>query len=227
MRGARRIQPRAPVATDPESGEGRELGMSPRMQGAPSPIPGAAVHVVNPPVGRQHTPAPDAPPEVKPINAHGVPPGSATTRDRADLERGVNGHRPPAPRYETSGTPWPPPVPVVIVESGDAEGSYRAAAPRSFLVPANTSDPTRICGRDPSRRYVYILNEDATHAARFAQRPSDLQVDAVTSKTLGGALLPAAMGSYLRLGTQDELWIVATDTNTPRVSVIQEFDQAG
>lgn len=226
MRGPKRVQPRAPVV-DPDSGEGRELGMSPRMQGAPSPIPGGAVHVVNAPVGRQHTPAPDAPPEIKAVNAHGVPPGSATTRDRADLERGVNGHRPPAPHFERSGDPPPMPVPVYLVEMGDDGGTYRAAAPRSFLVPANTSDPTRICGRDPLRRYVYILNEDSAHTARFAQRPSDLQVDPVSSKTLGGSLLPAAMGNYLRLGTQDELWVVSSDTNTPRVSVIQEFDQAG
>jgi len=226
--GKHRVQPRA-VTVDPDSPQGRELGMSDRMQGTPSPIPGGAAHVVNAESMRQKTPAPDAPAEVKPINAHGVPPGTATTRERADLERGVNGHNPPAPKLEPSGQRPPAPVPVYLVEMGDEGGSYRAAAPHSFLVPAagGTADPTRICGRDASRRYVYILNEDSAHAARFAQRPSDLQFDPVTSKTLGGGLLPAGMGSYLRLGTQDELWVISVDTNTPRVSVIQEFDQAG
>jgi hypothetical protein len=142
--------------------------------------------------------------------------------------RGVNGHNPPAPRLQPSGEPPPAPVPVYLVEMGDNEGSYRTSAPRSFLAPAaNTADPTRLCGHDPSRRYLFVLNEDATHAARIAQRPSDLTFDPVTSKTLGGALLPAAMGSYLRLGTQDELWICSVDSNTPRISVIQEFDTAG
>jgi hypothetical protein len=223
---APRQQPRAPEV-DPDSGEGREIGMSVRMQGGPSPIPGGAVHVTNAQVHRQKTPAPDALPEVKPINAHGVPPGSATTRDRADMERGTNGHNPPAPHYTPSGKPMPPPVPVIIVEQGDAGGSYRSSAPHSFLVPANTSDAVRLCGRDQSRKYLYILNEDATHSARFAQRHSDLVQEDNSNKTIGGALLPAAMGSYLRLATQDELWIISTDTNTPRVSVIQEFDQAG
>lgn len=226
--GRHRQQPRA-VTVDPDSAEGRELGMSDRMQGEPSPIPGGAVHVVNAETMRQHTPAPDAPPEIKPINAHGVPPGSATTRERADLERGVNGHNPPAPHLEPSGTPPPPPVPVYLVEMGDAGGTYRAAAPRNFHVPANSADPTRVCGRDASRRFVYILNEDATHAARFAQRPGDLVLDGSDpTKTAGGALLPAGMTGYLRLGTQDELWIISADNvNTPRISVIQEFDQAG
>lgn len=226
--GKHRQQPRT-VAVDPDSPEGQGLGMSDRMQGEPSPIPGGSVHVVNAETMRQHTPAPDAPAEVKAINAHGVPPGTATTRERADLERGVNGHNPPAPHLEASGQRPPAPVPVYLVEMGDDEGTYRAAAPHSFLVPAagGSADPTRICGRDAGRRYVYILNEDSTHAARFAQRPSDLQFDVVTSKTLGGALLPGGMGSYLRLGTQDELWVISVDTNTPRVSVIQEFDTAG
>ncbi len=223
---APRQQPRAPEI-DPDSGEGREIGMSDRMQGGPSPIPGGAVHVVNAPTVRQKTPAPDAPPEIKPINAHGVMPGTATTRDRADLERGTNGHNPPKAHYQPSGDPPPPPVPVVIVEQGDPGGSYRSSAPHSFLVPGNTSDMTRLCGRDQSRRYLYVLNEDATHSARFAQRPTDLVIQDATGKTIGGALLPAGMSSYLRLSTQDELWIVSSDTNTPRISVIQEFDQAG
>lgn len=225
--GKHRQQPRA-VAVDPHSGEGRELGMSQRMQGEPSPIPGGAVHVVNAQTMRQHTPAPDAPAEIKPVNAHGVPPGTATTRERADLERGVNGHNPPAPHLEPSGHRPPSPVPVYIVEMGDDEGSYRSAAPHSFLAPAaNSADPTHVCGRDATRRYVYLLNEDSTHACRIAQRPSDLQFDPVTSKTIGGGLLPAGMTSYLRLGTQDDLWIISVDTNTPRISVIQEFDTAG
>lgn len=226
--GKHRQPPRA-ATLDPNSPEGQGLGMSDRMQGEPSPIPGGAVHVINAEVMRQKTPAPDAPPEIKPINAHGVPPGTATTRERADLERGVNGHNPPTPHLEPSGQRPPAPVPVYLVEMGDDEGSYRAAAPHTFLAPNNTADPTRICGRDATRRYVYILNEDATHSARFAQRPSDLIIDAsAPTKTVGGSLLPAGMTSYLRLGTQDELWISSSDNvNTPRISVIQEFDTAG
>jgi hypothetical protein len=221
--GKARQQPRA-VTVDPDSGEGREIGMSDRMQGAPSPIPGGAVHVVNAESMRQHTPAPDAPPEIKPINAHGVPPGSATTRERADLQRGTNGHSPPRPHVQPSGNPPPPPVPVYVVEMGDNGGMYRSSAPRSFLLPAASGaaagDPVRLCGREATRRRILLLNESTSSDIRFAQRPSDLNGG-------GGALLPWPGNSYLTLHTQDELWAVSADTGTPKISIIQEFDLHG
>jgi hypothetical protein len=205
---------------DPDSGEGREIGMSDRMQGYPSPIPGGADHVVNAETMRQQVPVPDSEPEITDLNAHGVPPGSATSRERAETMRGPNTHKPPRPEYRPEGAPMPPPVPVMIVQSGDAGGTYRSSAPHSFALNASTGDPVRLCGRDQTRSHVYLLNESTSSDIRFAMNISDLANG-------GGALLPWPSNSYLRLSTQDELWGISKDSGTPRISVIQEFDTNG
>ena len=210
----------AATAIDPDSPEGRQLGMSPRTQGVPSPIPGGRPHIQNAPTIRQEVPVPDAWPEVRDLNAHGVPPGSATTRERAEIERGPNtvhrgrpGHHPAKER--------PTPVPVYVVQDGEPD-IIRSAAPRHFVLPAasgaNVGDPVRICGRDGTRTEVQILNESSSSDIRFAQRPSDLANG-------GGALLPWPSNSWLTIKTQDELYAISKDTGTPTISVIQIFER--
>lgn len=203
---------------DPDSPEGRQLGMSPRTQGVPSPIPGGRLHIQNAPTIRQEVPIPDAKPEVRDLNAHGVAPGSATTRERAEVERGPNGvyrgiqphpHQPPEHR--------PMPIPVEIVQDGKPR-VFRTAAPRSFQLQASTGEPVRLCGRDPSRTEVQILNESTSSDIRFAQRPADLGNGQ-------GALLPWPSNSYLTIKTQDELYAISKDSGTPRISVVQIFER--
>jgi hypothetical protein len=206
---------RAPeaVAIDPESPEGRQLGMSPRTQGVPSPIPGGRPHISNAPTVRQTVPVPDAAPEVRDLNAHGVPPGTATTRERAEIERGPNTVHRDKPHHHPAKS-VPAPVPVYVVQD-DRNSVLRAAYPHHFLAPANAgADPVRLCGRDPGRTAVLLLNEDSSNAVRFAQRPSDLNGG-------GGALLPNAMSSYLRIDTQDELYAMSATGTAATLSVIQ------
>jgi hypothetical protein len=217
--GSHRQQPRTPVI-DPDAGEGREIGMSDRMQGYPSPIPGGADHVVNAETMRQQVPVPDSEPEITDLNAHGVPPGSATSRERAETMRGPNTHKPPRPQYAPEGKKMPEPVPVTIVQQGDKGGSYRSAVPHSFVLHAAGLEPVRLCGRDQSRARVLLLNESTSSDIRFAMNISDLNEG-------DGALLPWPNNSYLPLTTQDELWAISADSGTPRISVIQEFDTNG
>lgn len=201
---------------DPESPEGRQLGMSPRTQGVPSAIPGGRLHIQNAPTVRQHVPIPDAPAEVRDLNAHGVPPGSATTHERAELERGPNTIHAGQPEHEHRHE-LPSPIPVYLVQSG-GPSVLRSSAPHSFQLQASTGEPVRICGRDFTRTVVKLLNESSSSDIRFAQRPGDLING-------GGALLPWPTNSYQSFETQDELWAISKDSGTPRISVVQIFER--
>jgi hypothetical protein len=153
------------------------------------------------------------------MNAHGVPHGSATSRERAEVERGPNSVHQDPPQHRAR-VEQPAPIPVRVVEDHQGD-SYRSAAPHRITVPANTgTDPVRLCGRDPSRLEILLLNEGAagTSNIRFAQRIADLNLG-------GGALLPAASNSYLRLRTQDDLYAVSNDGTAATISIIQVFEQ--
>lgn len=212
-----------PGEIDPDSPEGQGLGMSNRNQGYPSPIPGGRTHITNAETMRREPPTADAGPEVKPINAHGVPPGTHTSRERAEAERGPNSShniKPPAPR--APGTPTPVPVPVYIVADQDAMDTWASGTMRWITVPstAGSSDGTpwaRVAGRNPKRVELLILNESTSSNIRIAQRPSDLANG-------GGALIPKSMGSYLKLKTQDEVYAVSADSGTPVLSIIEVFN---
>ena len=95
---------------------------------------------------------------------------------------------------------------------------FLSSSPRHLTVAASTgADPTRLCGRNPRRNRIGLLNEDTATNARFAQRPSDLVNG-------GGALLPWPNSAYLWLETQDELYAQSTGAAVI-VSVIEEFEQ--
>lgn len=202
---------------DPDSPEGRQLGMSVRMQGTPSPIPGGLNHIGNAPAVRQETPVPDARPEITDQNAHGVPPGTATTRERADLERGPNSVHSRANPPEKVKIDLPAPIPVYVVQEHHA-AALRTASPHHITLQASGLEPVRLCGRDLTRMAIWLLNESSTDGIRFAQRQSDLNNG-------GGALLGTASTSYLKLDTQDELWGISADSGTPTISIIQVFER--
>lgn len=202
----------------PATGEEADIGYSNRRaQGEPSPIPGGRDHIVNAPAHRQNVPIGAPRPEIRGENAHGVMPGTHTTRERADVMRGINGK---TPVLHTVAPVEPiAPVPVYLVEAGGGEQVLRSAAPHAVTLPTNAGEPVRLCGRDLRRVAVLLMNEDDTNGARFAQRPSDLTNG-------GGGLLHKAMTSYQRIHTQDELWgICDNGTGTPKVSIVQEFEQ--
>lgn len=204
-------------AIQPNTPAGDGIGASDRMQGTPSPIPGGKVHITNAPAMRQRVEIPDSRPEIKDLNAHGVTPGTHTARDRADAMRGPNTpDQPHIPAYHASPVE-PVPVPVRVVQDRTST-VVRFAAPHSFTLQASTGEPVRLCGQDPNRVDILILNESTSSDIRFATRQAELTAG-------GGALLPWPGNSYLRLGTQDELWAISADAGTPRVSIIQEFEQ--
>ena len=210
-------RPRGVDDVDPNSDEGRGLGMSDRMAGGPSPIPGGKVHIVNADAMRQRTPVPDSRPEITDLNAHGVPPQAHTARERADLERGPNDVRPLVPEYEGLQR-GPEPGSVYVVENASGPRVLRSSAPRRIQLQASTGDPARLCGRDSSRSRVLLLNESTSSDIRFAHKIADLTAG-------GGALLPWPSNSYLALTTQDELYAISADSGTPAISIIQEYEQ--
>jgi hypothetical protein len=206
---------------DPDSPEGHKLGMSKRVQGAPSPIPGGKDHILNPPTFRQKPEAPspadftDQPDQ----NAHGVPPETHTGATRAQIMRGKIAAKRGDDQYYADPVPRPRPIPVVVVENQDDTSVYRAAVPRLLKASAG-ADPFPICGLDPDRVQVLLLNEDAANPVRFATTPADLVGG-------GGALLPANMSSYLRLPTQDHLYGYSDLGSAVTISVIQVFEHKG
>ncbi len=221
MSRARGRNQREPKAEEikPDSPEGRELGLSRRVQGHPSPIPGGQSHLGNAPSIRHQVPVPPSDPEIGMGNAHGVVPGSHTNAERADAERGPNSvhHTMPRPQHRPVHE-RPMPIPVFIVQ--DAHNDVlRSAAPYSITVPGTaTADPVHVCGRDMGRAEVMLLNESTTTDIRFAQRPSDLNAG-------GGALLPYPSNSYLTIKTQDELWAWSTTATAATLSVVQVFER--
>jgi hypothetical protein len=211
---------RQPTAEDVKPGtpEGKQLGLSDRVQGHPSPIPGGRPHIGNAPAVRHTVPTGPSEPEVSKGNAHGVIPGSHTNAERAELERGPNTVHATMPRPQHHAVhERPTPIPVFVVE--DAHNDVlRSAAPRHVTVPANTADPIRLCGIDPGRSEVMLLNESTSTDVRFAQRISDLNAG-------GGALLPWPANSYQKIKTQDELYALSATGTAASVSVIQVFER--
>lgn len=212
---------REPKAEDikPGSAEGKQLGLSDRVQGHPSPIPGGRDHLSNAPAVRHTVPTPPSDPEIGHGNAHGVIPGSHTNAERADAERGPNTvHQTmPKPRPHQAHE-RPQPIPVFVVQ--DAHNDVlRDAAPYHVTAPVNTAEPIRLCPQDASRAEVMLLNESTTTDVRIAQRPADLNNG-------GGALLPWPSNSYLKIRTQGQLYALSGSSGTAAtVSVIQVFER--
>lgn len=200
----------------PGTPEAAQFGISDRVQGHPSPIPGGQKHLSNAPSVRHTVPVPPSEPEIYMGNAHGVAPGSHTNADRADLERGPNTIHPPRPGPVTR-VEKPLPIPVFVVQDHN-RNTVRSAAPYHITVPANTADPVRLCGRDPSRTAVMLLNESTAQNVRFAQTLRDLTNG-------GGALLPWPTNSYQKIETQDELYALSTAGTAATVSIIQIFEK--
>lgn len=211
-----------PEQVDPDSLEGHKLGMSKRVQGAPSPIPAGYNHIQNAQTIRQKPEAPDpADFTDQPYqNAHGVPPSSHNGATRAQIMRGRLAEQRGDDQYYTE-TPTPVrPIPVYVVEQKDNNAVYRSAYPRKITVPVNASDPVRLCGRDPDRVELLLLNEDSANGVRFA-------ADLAGLGNGGGSLLPPAMGNYLRLRTQDTLFALSNTGTAATVSIVEVFDTAG
>ena len=216
----RQAPQRQPKAEEIKPGtmEGKQLGLSDRVQGHPSPIPGGRPHISNAPAVRHTVPTPPSDPEIGMGNAHGVQPGSHTNQERADAERGPNTvhHTMPRPQHHVPHE-RPAPIPVFVVQ--DAHNDVlRSAAPHNFTVPGNGSDPVHICGQDAGRSEVMILNESTAQNIRIAQTPADLTNG-------GGALIPYPSNSYVKIKTQDHLYALSTSGTAATISVIQVFER--
>lgn len=200
----------------PGTPEAAQFGISDRVQGHPSPIPGGRPHLSNAESVRHTVPVPPSEPEIYMGNAHGVAPGSHTNADRSELQAGPNTVHPPRPS-PTTRVEKPLPIPVFVVENHD-RNTVRSAAPHHIRVPGNASDPVRLCGQDPSRTVVMLLNESTAQDVRFAQTLRDLSNG-------GGALLPWPSNSYVKIETQDSLYALSTSGTAATVSIIQVFEK--
>jgi len=205
-------------------GEERELGI-----GEERDIPGGAVarpHLSNPPVQRQAVPVPERQwPYDKSLLAHGVDPREHGINDKT-VHAAPRGGGPG--RYDAAPlVPEAHPVPVYIVERGSAGDKLRTASPRHITCPASTAAETaRVCGANPRRIRIGLLNEDTATDIRVAAAPGDLT--SPQSGPLGGALIPWPANSYTWLETQDELFAQgASGSGTPRLSIIEEFQSEG
>ena len=178
------------------------------------PIPGPPSHIINHPSVEQKVPAPKPLSPFRGQMAHGVRPDGQHW-DRTDPA----GRKPGGPYGKPPGKPPPSPVPVYIVETAGTATPLLSAAPHHITVNAAGGDPIRVCGKDQHRTSLLLLNESPADGIRLGQKPGDVDNGA-------GALLAPAATSYLRLTTQDEMWVVSDTGNTPVLSVIQEFERA-
>lgn len=215
------------ITVEPGSEEGRDIGLSDRMLGTPSPIPGGDNHLTNHPTMRRKVAAPVPPPEFRGMMAHGVPAEKHSAHERADAMRGPNTTHDPEPEYAKlpKKSLEQAPVPVRVVRDANDVRALTTTSHRNISAPAWSSgaplsDPVRLVGRNSLRKHVLLMNEDPMNGARFA---STLSVIAIQHK---GSFLPNAMTSYLKVETQDELFCVSDSGTAPTLSVIEVFDQA-
>lgn len=213
------------TAYPPDSLQARGAGVSDRTDDGVygSPIPGGRPHLGNSDTVRNRVVSPEPAPEFTGMMAHGVPGGRHTPHERAEAMRGPNGTgrapaAPAAPRTDPV-----PPVPVYLVSGQGENVPRRLATPVRTFVPPLGKEPTKLCGIDPHRYRVGLLNEDAAVVGRISDLPGGLAAPG-TGATMAAAL-PAVTNSYLWIHTQGELWANADGTAGIYVSVIQEFDQ--
>lgn len=208
---------RSVEVTAPESAEGRDIGLSDRQLGTPSPIPGGEKHLVNHQTMRQAVPEVEPRPEFRGVMTHGVPPEKHTAHERAASMRGPDSTHDPKPHYAEKKVPIPP-VPVIVVSTGNDIRSLRSSSDRRYTLPAAGSEPVRLVGANSHRVEILLLNEDPSHHIRFSKFIASLQ------SPHNGAVLPATSSSYLKLTTQDELYGISDDSGTPTISIIEVFD---
>jgi hypothetical protein len=214
------------VVAAPDTGAGDEIGMSARVAGATSPIPGGLNHVTNAPTAKQSVPIPISKPEHGGLMAHGVPPDAHTFRERSDVERGPNSHKPPTPKYAPTGKTVTP-IPVSIVEPAWGDRALRTLAADTFTVPAAGVEAIRIAGRDHARSHICLLVETAAGAGGAA--PTGIRIDhEVGNLDVGkGALIRSGAVSYLKLDCNDEMFAVSNDGSACTLSVIYLYGIAG
>lgn len=203
----------------PDTPEARDIGMSKRTQGMDSPIPGGRAHITNAPTVRQQVPIAESREYYDGYMQHGVPVAGETAHDRAEMMRGGPDDVTPVIPEPVKLPEVPLAVPVYILETS-GKRNIRSSSPRHFQLQASTGEPVHLCGVDPNRVRILLLNESTSSDIRFARDYADLTNG-------GGALLPWPGNSYLTLETQDELWAISKDSGTPVISVIQEFDGMG
>lgn len=127
------------------------------------------------------------------------------------------------PADERHVSPHHDPIPVVIVkDAGGIHPTRQQSLGRKFVnAYAAGQQAIPLVDKDPSRKYVYLLNEGpaSTGGIRLTEGPS----------TDVGPLLPGGMTSYQRFTVQDELFAQADSGNTAGgyVSIICEFDRMG
>ena len=217
---ARKGTPRQPVVSDEEA---RDIGMSPRQSPDGSPIPGKDLHVTSPQTHATEPPIQAHKPPFRGMMAHGVP---AETEDYEHHDRTPMGSALPD-RVTKPAEPRPViPIPVYVVEGPEAGGRalLRAVVRRLTLPAVGSADPIQVAGQDSTMKKIRILNEDTSHAGRWAHELSNLV-------SLQGALIPispaAGQRTYLEIETQDSVYAISNDSGSPIISVIIEYDARG
>lgn len=201
----------------PGTPEGNAIGESELTDPSGSPIPGGLRHIVNYETVQQHVPSPEPPPAFDGMMAHGTPAEPRSEAMQRAAERGSDkrDYRPEAARV----LPPPMAVPVYITEEPGRARVFRSAHPSHITVPNNASDAQLVCGRNPSRVRIALLNEDGSTNIRLANSSAELVNGA-------GAFLMKGQTSYVWLETQDRLYAVTDSaTNTAVLSIIEEYEQ--
>lgn len=236
---------RVPLPDEPNP-ERDYIGESARQDPVPERAPASPIgaqggspggpHLINHPTVRQHVPVPAPKPEHRGIMEHGVPTGKGeiNTREHAVHERGghenasdTTGVHQMRPKYAEQEQ-RPAPVPVYVVDTpGQGGRPLHTLAGDKFTVPAKTSDPIRVAGRDLDRTEILFLVETAQGAGGAA--PQGVRIDhEVGNLTVGGGfLIPAGTTSYQRFHCNDELFAVSTDASACTLSVVYLYGVAG
>jgi hypothetical protein len=192
--------------------ESREFGVP------QADIPGGKQHIVNAPTHPVRPGPEDV--EVRPADLHkfhGVEPH--------DLGQYVT--PPDATQDQDAPKPEPEPqitdaVPVYIVESPESK-VIRKNILFNINVGNSTTRPVRICGTDPNRVEIQVLNEDSATDIRICETEAGLQLASAqgTGPAGDGALIWHGTNSYTRIRGQGELYALTTSaTASARLSVI-------
>ena len=184
----------------------------------PDPLPGGHEYAAKEVVTPQRVDVPPPGPYYAGGMAHGVK--SPAPHNGRIAPRGHERHefRGETETLPETGHRKVEPIPVYITEPGAgihplAKTSFRQV---TVVVGAN---PNAIVERNPQRVSVRFLNESAAGGTVRLKNGPDSSV---------GAVLPAAMSSYLEIKTQEQIWAVSDSAATVNgvISIIEEYKQA-
>ena len=205
---------RAPLAIDPDSDYGKDLGLNDHL------LPAGIPHISNKAVVQQEAPDVAPRPEYRGHMAHGVaaPQAADVAQERqpySEIHReqameGLATFTDPGPHVPEQTRP----IDVRVVQESGGHAPFRAASFLHYVIPPAGSYPVRICGRDVHRSRVHLINETTPPAAIYTAPGTYTGATGSISAPTAGTIITGAT-IWLPSGSYTIGWTAGFSAGTP------------